>query len=247
MVDRQVLIAAVLVVAAVGVILGLFLWLGLGGASGGNLMAANTFMQTTATPAYGQGAPIVGGCPCQAWMWGSTLRSGASRISIEEAVGLVREYVSSRFGSGFKIHEIMEFQNNFYAAILEEETGTGAFELIIDPYAGVVSPEPGPNMMWNRKYGMHYAMMGLRVEPILEMPIGPEKAVELARRYLAQRFGGVVEVLEPLKFYGYYTMDYKLNGEVHGMLSVNGYTGDIWYHSWHGNFVRELELEGGES
>jgi hypothetical protein len=25
------------------------------------------------------------------------------------------------------------------------------------------------------------------------------------------------------------------------LLSVNGYTGDVWYHSWHGEFVRMEE------
>jgi hypothetical protein len=26
------------------------------------------------------------------------------------------------------------------------------------------------------------------------------------------------------------------------MLSVNGYTGQIWYHTWHGNFISEKEF-----
>jgi len=27
------------------------------------------------------------------------------------------------------------------------------------------------------------------------------------------------------------------------MLSVNGYSGQVWYHNWHGQFVDMLELE----
>jgi hypothetical protein len=31
--------------------------------------------------------------------------------------------------------------------------------------------------------------------------------------------------------------------QVYGMLSVNGYTGDVWYHTWHGDFIDMTELE----
>jgi hypothetical protein len=31
---------------------------------------------------------------------------------------------------------------------------------------------------------------------------------------------------------------------VAGMLSVNGYTGQIWYHTWHGAFVQMKDLSG---
>lgn len=27
------------------------------------------------------------------------------------------------------------------------------------------------------------------------------------------------------------------------MLSVNGYTGAVWYHNWHGQFIQEADLE----
>ncbi|MEM2092534.1 MAG: hypothetical protein QW663_03175 [Nitrososphaerota archaeon] len=202
-----------------------------------------TYPQNVEPPSYGMGGWMMGGCPC---MWGPTQYAGGARISIERALELVEDYVSTRFGLGFRIHEIMEFENNFYAIVIESDSGVGAFELLVDPYAGVVSPEPGPNMMWNRKYGMHYSMMGRSVEPSADMPIGPDEAKRLAKDYLSRRYSGAVEVLEPTTFYGYYTMDYKLNGEVHGMLSVNGYTGDLWYHSWHGGFIRELDLGGDE-
>jgi hypothetical protein len=205
--------------------------------------AIAAYPQNVMSPSYGMGGWMMGGCP---WMWGPTSSTGGSRISIERALDLVEDYVATRFGPGFRIHEIMEFENNFYAIVIEEGSGIGAFELLVDPYTGVVSPEPGPNMMWNRKYGMHNSMMGQSTAPSADMPVSPDEAMRLAQDYLSRRYDGVVEVLEPTRFYGYYTMDYKLNGEVHGMLSVNGYTGDIWYHSWHGRFIGELELGGEE-
>jgi len=33
----------------------------------------------------------------------------------------------------------------------------------------------------------------------------------------------------------------QLNGNDYGMLSVNGYTGQGWFHTWHGTFIQEWE------
>jgi hypothetical protein len=44
------------------------------------------------------------------------------------------------------------------------------------------------------------------------------------------------------EFYGYYTFDFTVNGKIAGMLSVNGNTGQVWYHSWHGDFIQEVEF-----
>ena len=30
---------------------------------------------------------------------------------------------------------------------------------------------------------------------------------------------------------------------LYGMLSVNGYNGEVWYHDWHGRFLNMEELE----
>ncbi len=42
--------------------------------------------------------------------------------------------------------------------VKEKITGIGAFELIVERN-GFMHPEPGPNMMWNTKYG-HMAGFG---------------------------------------------------------------------------------------
>jgi len=46
------------------------------------------------------------------------------------------------------------------------------------------------------------------------------------------------------EFYGYYTMDVKKNGMVLGMLSVNAFSGQVWYHSWHGGYIGMQEGTG---
>jgi len=195
-------------------------------------------------PAYGSYYGMMHGvmmdqCPCLGY-GGQTYQSN-QRLTIQQAVGVLERYVRG-LGEDLQLKEVMEFQYNFYAVVLEKNTGRGAFELIVNPYTGQVSPEPGPNMMWNVKYGMHARMMGWTWQASPGMPVSPEQAEEIASRYLMARFGEVVEVKHPTVFYGYYTFDYKLNGRTHGMLSVNGLTGEVWYHSWHGQFVQEIEM-----
>ena len=46
---------------------------------------------------------------------------------------------------------------------------------------------------------------------------------------------------DPIQFYGYYTLDFEKDGQVIGMLSVNGYNGQVFLHTWHGTFIEEAE------
>jgi hypothetical protein len=70
-----------------------------------------------------------------------------ARAAVERAVG-------SYANPDLKVTEVMEFANNYYAEVREKDTGIGAMELLGDKVTGQVYPEPGPNMMWNAKYGM---------------------------------------------------------------------------------------------
>jgi hypothetical protein len=165
-------------------------------------------------------------------------RTEADRISMEEAVQAAEEYADG-MGSNFEVAEVMEFEDNFYAVILEKDTGRGALEVLIDPYRGTVSGEPGPNMMWNGKYGgrMH------RTTQSGDNELSLEKAREAAQEYLDRVHPGAKLEEGGYAFYGYYTFDYSVDGTIAGMLSVHGATGQIWEHTWHGSFVAEKELE----
>jgi len=195
--------------------------------------------QPVAYPYFGGYHGMMGQCPC--FGYGSQYYPNSQRLTIQQAMEIFERYVGG-LGGNFLLKEVMEFQNNFYAIILERETGLGAFELLVNPYTGQVMPEPGPNMMWNTKYGMHANMMGWAWQTPFTMAVSQEQAAEIALRYLRERFGDAVAVENPTAFYGYYTFDYKLNGVTHGMLSVNGFTGQVWYHSWHGQFIQEIEM-----
>lgn len=69
------------------------------------------------------------------------------------------------------------------------------------------------------------------------MPISPERAAEIAQGYLDSYFPGDQADDHADAFYGYYTLHVLRDGDVVGMLSVNGFTGQVFPHTWHGDFV----------
>lgn len=138
----------------------------------------------------------------------------------------------------------MEFSENFYTEVEEQSTDIHAFELLIDRYTGVVYPEPGPNMMWNARYGRMAGMMGgWRGRQAGPIPVTSERARDIAQGWLGQFLPGVSAAEQADAFYGYYTILVMKDGQVYVMLSVNGYSGEVWYHTWHGNFVGMKKLE----
>ena len=94
--------------------------------------------------------------------WSPEYKTNTEPITIDQAVEIAEKYLSSLGNSDLALAEIMEFSYNFYAEVEEKSTGIHAFELLMDRYTGSVYPEPGPNMMWNTKYGhmMGSGMMG---------------------------------------------------------------------------------------
>jgi hypothetical protein len=179
--------------------------------------------------------------------------SGEGEIaSLEDAEIAVHDYVERLGYADLEVTEIMEFERNYYAIVAEEDTGIGAMEVLVDKSSGAVGPEPGPNMMWNAEYGMMGrggGMMGM-LRPELGqgmggyatdgMTLSPEEAQNVAQRWLDSNLPGRTSG-EADPFYGYYTLHFLNDGQIEGMLSVHGSSGDVWYHSWHGDFVTMIE------
>lgn len=155
----------------------------------------------------------------------------------DQAKTLAEQYASSQ-GSNLQVKELMEFSNQYYAIIQEKNTGINAFELLVDKATGRVFLEPGPSMMWNTKYGH----MGLSRNPTATMPVGSGQALRNAQQWLDTNFPNA-KAEEAETFYGYYTFDFSRNNQTIGMLSVNGYSGEIWYHTWHGQFIKMIEYD----
>jgi len=161
-------------------------------------------------------------------------------INIDRALAISEKYLASINNPDLAIAEIMEFEQNFYVIYYEESTGIGAFEMLIDKTTGRIFPEYGPNMMWNTKYG-HHGMMGSRNQPSYLMTITPENAKTTAQVFLDLQYPGTIAE-DPHPFYGYYTLHVEKDGEIFGMLSVDGFYGEVWYHNWHGGYIQSLEM-----
>jgi hypothetical protein len=155
----------------------------------------------------------------------------------------------------------MIFDNNAYVVVTEKSTDLGAFELLVDPVSRIAYPEHGPNIMWNLKYGglNHVNMMGGRggmmgstgmmggygqsstvpTNVSSAMTVTPQEAIQAAQAFLDANLAGATAATDPVQFYGYYTLDFERDGAVVGMLSVNGFSGQVFLHTWHGTFIQE--------
>ncbi len=171
--------------------------------------------------------------------WYADKETETNSYSFNEVRDRVEGYLEKYGLTGLEITEIMEFSQNYYIEVIEEDTSIGAMELLLDKKSGAIFPEYGPNMMWNQKYGMH--AIG---DNIKDMTVDEEEAISLGQEYLDASGRDEYIGEETERFYGYYTIHtVDSTGNISGMLSVNGYTGDVWYHVWHGQFISIEEYD----
>ncbi len=170
--------------------------------------------------------------------------SNAKPLTLDDAQSRIQEYLATLNNSDLKVADLEEYTWNFYATVKESTTGKGAFQLIVDKFSGRVVPEMGPNMMWNTKYSPMAAMMGnLGAAPSGgTMTFNAEQAKEKAQTFLKAFLPNTI-LAEPDTFYGYYNFDVLREGKPYGMLSVNGSTGAVWYHIWHGEYLGAKEIK----
>jgi hypothetical protein len=179
--------------------------------------------------------------------YGSSRLSGIQPLSIDQAKSAIEKYLSALNNSDLSLKEVIIFDNQAYGRVIETSTGIGAFEVLVDPATLSVFPEYGPNMIWNLKYGMMSStggmMGGSQAAPQAsrQMPVSADEAVQAAQSYLDTYLPGARAATTPDLFYGYYTIEILRNDKVAGMLSVNGYTRQVFVHTWHGNFVELSE------
>lgn len=189
-----------------------------------------------------------------------------SSISITEAQTMAQNYLLQLGNPDLAVRGVDEYAQNFYVTIYERSTNAGAFNLIIDKSTGILSPETGPNISWNTKYaangyvnapsqnGYGYGFGsggegemgggsygGTAIVPTTLMPISVSQATATAQQYLNAYYPGTTTG-NIKTFYGYYIFEAFNSGNTYGMLSVNGFTGQVWYHTWHGTFIQETDF-----
>ena len=206
------------------------------------------------------GGGMMGGSMMAGGMMGGTSLYGLEPLTLTEAEEALNDYLAFLGNDDLRLGEIMIFDNQAYAEIVEASTGIGAMEVLVDPVTRAVYPEHGPNMMWNLKYspmagsGMIGGMMGYyggrslgrglgTLDLSAEMSVTTSEAVEAAQDYLDRYLPGTVADEHADPFYGYYTLHILRDGETVGMLSVNGFSAQVFLHSWHGDFVEMTEEE----
>jgi hypothetical protein len=203
------------------------------GAMGGSMMAGGNMM----------GGNMMGGASGMMSVSGNVALYGIQPLSISAAQSAVEAYIAGLRNSDLAVGEVLIFDNQAYARIDEKSTGHAALEVLVDPVTLAVYPEPGANMMWNIKYGMlsnpGTSMMGgaMAFSPAYPLPVTPEQAVETAQGFLDTYLLGAKAEATTDAFYGYYTLEILRNGQMAGMLSVNGYTRQVILHTWHGRFI----------
>jgi hypothetical protein len=202
----------------------------MGGNGSGSMMGGN-----------GSGG-MMGGNGSGGMMGGQAGTSNGKPITLAQAQQDVQQYIAKTGKPNLAIDEVMEFQNNYYAIVKDTTTNQGAFEVLVNKSTGVVFFEYGPAMMWNTEYSLANNMMGYE-QPTGTMTVTPAQAQHLAQQWLDKHQAGSTTET-PDQFPGYYTLHILKGGKITGMLSVNGYSGQIWNHTWHGAFV---QMAGGNS
>jgi len=183
----------------------------------------------------------------------------SSGISLDQATSAVQSYLGRMGYSNLATGLMQEYSNMYYAQIIEQNNGTGDFELSVNRNTGAVSPMQGPTLMWNMKYGvgsngmMGYltsttgsgGMMGggemmtwLRGTPTANMAISMQQAKTIAQQYPDANYTGTT-VGQVTTYYGYYTMQILKDGNPYGMMAVYGNNGQLMYYSSMGTFMQE--------
>ena len=214
----------------------------------GVLMIALAVGFGAVTMARGQGWNSMMGGYYPGGIMGSGGPVSGNSISMDKAQQSVQTFVDRTGTRDLHIDELMEFDQNFYALIKEKSTGIGAFELVVNKHSGTVAFESGPDMMWNSKYTVMGSggMMG-GGGPVGAgvsrgaMTVTGDHATRIAQSWL-DRYAGGNSAGTADAFYGYYTFHFQKAGQIAGMLSVNGSSGQVWFHTWHGHFIQVRDL-----
>ncbi|MGA2680548.1 MAG: hypothetical protein ABSF44_01965 [Candidatus Bathyarchaeia archaeon] len=182
-------------------------------------------------------------------------------MTINDAATLAQNYVTQLGNSNLSVKEVDQYSQCFYVMVVEKNTGAGAFELTINNKTGAIAAEQGAMMLWNTKYGLNSkgmmgylttgasgGMMGtggmmtwLRGTPTTTMAIKMEQAETVAQQYLNANYTGTT-IGQVTTFYGYYIMQALKDGNIYGMITINGQTGQVLYCSWLGTFMQRMAV-----
>lgn len=229
----------------------------LGVAAGREISAA--VAQGMMSPGGPSGTGMMGGMG----MMGGPFSASARPVSMNQAIEILRQWLAAHHLDGLVLDEVEAYTQNYYGQFKEQSTGRGAIQMLVDRYSSQIMPEMGPNIVWNTKFGqmMMGEMMngmgmggmgspgmmggGMMAAPAPQTGNAAQISLEDARKAADQFLSGYLpgaRVGDGDTFYGYYHFDVLRGIRQVGMLSVNDRTGQVWYHTWHGEFLDKREI-----
>jgi hypothetical protein len=161
-------------------------------------------------------------------------------LSMDEIIKAGNEFVAN-YKTGIQLVRIIETSKYFYMAFRETGSGIGAFEILADPVTGQFGLETGPTQLWNTKYGFWGS------SNVMNNNIPREQAQFRAMTYLKNQNSASSIDPDPIVFYGYYTFFERQADQIIGVISVNGFTGDVEPHSWLGNVLQTKEFSSNKA
>lgn len=141
----------------------------------------------------------------------------------EDAARESLETYAETFGPEVEVRDVAAFTQNYYAVLVDRTTGQAVGEAVVDRYTGEAGSDPGPNLTWRRAVRNGTVTYDLHA------------AEAIAATFLEEFLPGAT-LLENRTFPGYHTFEYG-RGEMEGMLGVNDQTGQVWVHTWHGQYL----------
>lgn len=158
----------------------------------------------------------------------------------DQALSLAKAYVQV-LNQDLAIGEVHEFTDSYEVELNESKTGNKAFEFMIYKNGGYISSEMGPNVMWNTKYG--YMNGGNGGNPS-NLTVTAEQAAKTAQDFVNQQMGTGYSIEQPEVVPGYYEFMVLKDGKDYAELDVNGYTGQVWFETWHGPIIKTINNGG---
>ncbi len=173
-------------------------------------------------------------------------RPTVTPLTADQAKQAAQTYLQNMKTSGLEVGQVITVNSSAYVEIKETQGGVGAFELWVDPVSKKARLLPGGNMEWNLKYGgviqnsLYGGQNSTAPTPAAvsaDMPISSDQVLKIAQQFLDEHKINAQVGKTPIEFYGYYTIDFSQNGKTMGLLSVNGYNGQIVIDSRFGAFA----------
>ena len=134
--------------------------------------------------------------------------------------------------SGLTISELWEY-GSVYKAELSDAKGAKAFDLMVDKFTGVVSPEMGMSMMLNASYGKAiYKTASFKKN----LALTPQQAIDIAQKFVDNNPKALAgyTLATPEIYPGYYKFHTTTPTGLGMDIMVNGYNGEVWMNTFLG-------------